>query len=113
MIRPLEETVAERRDYVNRIRESFYPREEREVRYGDRKRNSYSGAEEEREGEFKYSSLGIRTLIAVLLFAAFVYCDKEQISVAHYQTKDLYQQMEWNPLPLNEWMEMLEQNQVK
>ncbi|MCI8484056.1 MAG: hypothetical protein HFH41_06920 [Lachnospiraceae bacterium] len=106
MIRPLEETVAERRDYVNRIRESFYPREERELKYGDRR--SKSSFEEEREGELKYSSLGIRTLIAILLFAAFVYCDKEQIRVAHYQTKDLYKQIEWNPLPLEKWKQLLE-----
>ncbi|EOT27772.1 hypothetical protein C805_01880 [Eubacterium sp. 14-2] len=98
MTKSMNETVAERRDYVNRIRESFY-RED-----SDRRKGAPAG--EERQEEIHFSSLGLRTMIAVLIFAAFVYCDRKQITFQQYKTQDVWKQLEWNPLPLEELEEV-------
>ena len=99
MIKSMEETVTERRDYVDRIRESFY----REV--PDRRKGG--AARENPQEEIHFSSLGLRTMIAVLIFAAFVYCDQKQITFQQYKTQDVWEQLEWNPLPVEELEEVL------
>lgn len=45
-------------------------------------------------------------MIAVLIFAAFVYCDRKQITFQQYKTQDVWKQLEWNPLPLEELEEV-------
>lgn len=90
MVRSVEEAATERKAYVDRMRASFYSQEP------DR------GREQGQEGEPNYSSLGIRTAIAVLIFAAFVYCDQKQITFHQYKTEDVWKQIAWNPLPLEE-----------
>lgn len=109
MIKPLEETAAERRDYVNQIRESFYSGQGEASERGTRSKLSSSEGREE-EGEVGISSLGIRTVIAIVIFVIFVYCDKEQITFHDYKTQDLYTQIEWNPLPIQELAHMLEES---
>lgn len=48
------------------------------------------------------STLGIRTIIAILFFAAFVYCDREEITFHNFSTKEIFSQIEWNPLPIDD-----------
>lgn len=104
MIKSMQEAATERRDYVNQIRASFYPPETNKTKYA----SSYSqqgrtlSERATEEGEIKFSSLGLRTMIAILIFAAFVYCDKEQITFHQYKTQDILKQIEWNPLPTDE-----------
>ena len=68
MMKSLEETVSERRDYVNRIRESFYPGQRESS--GRDVRGKFE--EKEEEGEIRATSLGIRTVIAIFIFAVYV-----------------------------------------
>ena len=104
----MEETVAERRAYVDQIRASFYPEEaEREKTGRTSFWKSSASLEHQEEGEAGYSSLGIRTIIACLIFAAFVYCHQKQISFHQYKAKDVWKQIEWNPLPLEELQETI------
>lgn len=109
MAKQIEETVAQRRAYVDQIRAAFYPEEPSRRNAGKEpfQRNSGYSKEQGQEGEAKYSSLGIRTLVACLIFAAFVYCDKKQVTFLQYDTKDVWKQMEWNPLPLKELEETI------
>ena len=105
----MEETVAERRAYVDQIRASFYPEESGSAQTGKSAfwKNSSFSENQEGEGEAKYSTLGIRTLIACLIFAAFVYCDQKEITFHQYKTKDVWKQIEWNPLPFEELQETI------
>ena len=109
MARQIEETVAQRRAYVDQIRATFYPEEPSRVKTGkEPSQRSFAFSQERgQEGEPKYSSIGIRTLVACLIFAAFVYCDKKQVTFRQYQTADVWKQIEWNPLPLEELEETL------
>ena len=109
MARQIEETVAQRRAYVDQIRATFYPEEPSRGNTGKEpfQRNAPYSQEQGQEGGAKYSSLGIRTLVAVLLFAAFIYCDKKQVSFYQYKTADVWKQIEWNPLPLEELEETI------
>lgn len=97
MEKSLQQTVEERRAYVNQIRSSFQTD------------NSVTGhsafygtMREQEENTIAASTLGIRTVIAILIFAAFVYCDKENITYHNYSTKEVFSQIEWNPLPMEE-----------
>lgn len=97
MDKSLEQTVEERRAYVNQIRSSFQtdqnPTPAQYSLYG-------TMAEQERNLNVT-STLGLRTIIAILIFAAFIYCDKEHLTYQDYSTKDVYSQIKWNPLPIS------------
>ena len=97
MEKSLQQTVEERRAYVNQIRSSFQTDNPTAGHY-----SLYGTMGEREETEPMASTLGIRTVIAILIFAAFVYCDKEKITYHNYSTKDVFSQIEWNPLPLEE-----------
>lgn len=97
MEKSLQQTVEERRAYVKRIRASFDPSESSGSNGYD---SRYGMSEEDRTTEATPNTLGIRTLIAILIFAAFVYCDKERLTFQDYSTKEVFSQIEWNPLPV-------------
>jgi hypothetical protein len=105
MTKQIQETVAQRRAYVDEIRSSFYP--DHPEKQGKESFRRYSSFSEEQEGEMKYSSLGIRTVIAILIFAVYIYCDQRQITFHQYQTRDVLKQIEWNPLPTEELEDMI------
>ena len=90
MVRSMEEAASKRRAYVDQMRASFYSQEP-----------GKAGSQGQEE-EYTYSSLGIRTAIAVLIFAAFVYCDQKQVTFHQYKAEDVWKQIAWNPLPLEE-----------
>ncbi len=97
MEKSLQQTVEERRAYVNQIRSSF------QTSNGtDGYSSLYSTTGEQEENTPMASTFGIRTIIAILIFAAFVYCDKEKITYHDYSTKEVFSQIEWNPLPMEE-----------
>lgn len=105
MVKSVEETVEERRNYVNQIKESF-----RQSPQGNTKEHTYGQREyDESENVMTEvtSSFGFRALIAVLLFAAFVYCDRENITFQNYGTKDVVSQIEWELLPTDELQEVI------
>ncbi len=107
MARQIEETVAQRRAYVDQIRATFYPEGPEGAKAGKEPFQRSRAVPQGQEGEPKYSSLGIRTLVACFIFAAFVYCDKKQITFHEYQAADVWKQIEWNPLPLEELEETI------
>lgn len=109
MTKQMEETVAQRRAYVEQIRSSFYPEAQKKDKPGREPywRNSSFSRQQGQEGELRYSSLGLRTVIAMLIFAAFVYCDQKQIAFHQYKAQDLIKQIEWNPLPTEELEDMI------
>lgn len=105
MIKSIEETVEERRNYVNQIKESF--RQSPQENSGN---EIYGRRDYDESGNVVTevtSSFGFRALIAVLLFAAFVYCDRENITFQNYGTKDIVSQMEWELLPVDELQDVI------
>lgn len=104
MVKSMEETAAERIEYINEIRASFQnPTQNPSASSMDDSRQQGLHAKyQEETASSGFSGLGFRTLIAVLLFAAFVYCDQKKITFQEYETKDVISQIEWNPLPLEE-----------
>ncbi len=107
MEKPLQQTVEERRAYVDQIRSSFKTENSTPVSHY----SSYGTMPEQTEEEPASSTIGIRTIIAVLIFAAFVYCDKEKITYQDYSTQEVFSQIEWNPLPIDEIMKTAETSQ--
>lgn len=109
MERTIEETAAERRAYVNQIRASFQNQAQgmsaNEVH--NVKHREQISAEQGDTMPSVFSGLGFRTILAILLFAAFVYCDQEKITFQQYETKDVISQIEWDPLPLDELKEVI------
>lgn len=104
MEKSLQQSVEERRAYINQIRSSFQTDNSTATGH-----YSLYGTMEEREEQTPATStLGIRTIIAILIFAAFVYCDKEKITYRDYSTKEVFSQIEWNPLPLEEFEEYVQ-----
>lgn len=99
MEKSLQQTVEERRAYVNSVRASFDTQENSSVSYGHS--SKYDIPKEDRNTESMPNTLGIRTIIAILIFVAFVYCDKEKITYHDYSTKEIFSQIEWNPLPMD------------
>lgn len=99
MEKSLQQTVEERRAYVNSVRASFDTQENSSVSYGHY--SKYDIPKEDRNTESMPNTLGIRTIIAILIFAAFVYCDKEKITYHDYSTQEVFSQIEWNPLPMD------------
>lgn len=98
MEKSLQQTVEERRAYVNQVRSSFQTDNSQTPGHY----SLYGTAGEWEEAEPMASTLGIRTVIAILIFAAFVYCDKEKITYHDYSTEEVFSQIEWNPLPMEE-----------
>ena len=103
MEKSLQQTVEERRAYVNQVRSSFqtdYPTTGHYSLYG-------TMGEQEEQAPMA-STLGIRNVIAILIFAAFVYCDKEKITYHDYSTQEVFSQIEWNPLPMDKLEEYVQ-----
>ena len=101
MVKSLEESAAERRSYIEQARAAF--------------QNPVQGRDQEYQKEepvVSYSTFGIRIVIAVLLFAAFIYCDQEKITFQCFGTKDLIKQIEWNPLPTEELEKLLKDVEI-
>lgn len=101
MVKSLEESAAERRSYIEQARAAF--------------QNPVQGRNQEYQKEepiVSYSTFGIRIVIAVLLFAAFIYCDQEKITFQGFGTKDLIKQIEWNPLPTEELEKLLKDVEI-
>ena len=95
----LEEAAQGRKEYVNRVRESFSP-----------PAGVYGAPEPEagREGEAEGASgFWTRALIAALLFAAFVYCDRENVAFWSYGSEAVVSQIEWEMLPTEEIRDMI------
>lgn len=88
MEKSLEESARERRYYVEQARAAFKSQEQEHI--------SESVQEEIAGGN---STLGIRFVIAILLFACFVYCDQEKVTFQGIGAKEVIQQMEWKPFP--------------
>ncbi len=102
MEKSLDEAAAERRDYVEQVRASFY-----EPSAGRSMGGAYRyGAGQESEFPPLAFGFGARLVVAILLFAAFVYCDQNSITFQTYGTADIVQQIEWDPLPVGQFMEM-------
>ncbi len=96
MIKSFEESARERRNYVEQVRAAFH--------------NSGQEQAMEENGEVPMrgtSTLGIRFVIAILLFACFVYCDQEQIVFHGIGTKEVVQQISWKPFPTQKLEELL------
>ena len=78
-------TLEERRRNINKIKASFGEPGKSE-RYGD---ISYGSPEE--EGSIASGFFKLRLLLAAALFAAFVYCDQNQIKIFTYTTQEVGQ----------------------
>lgn len=101
MVKSLEESAAERRSYIEQARAAFQnPQQEHNQGY------------QREEAVVGYSTLGIRIVIAILLFAAFIYCDQEKITFQGFGTQDLIKQIEWNPLPMEELEKLLKDIEI-
>lgn len=108
----MHQTPEERRAYINQVRASFQASGSQAALHnasGFPVAMDSSG--EETEGDALTSTLGIRTIIAILIFAAFVYCDQEKITYRDYTTQEVFSQIEWNPLPVEEMLEKAEKQQ--
>lgn len=95
MNKSFEQAAQERKDYIRQIRASFetnYPVSPSPVK-------TYDAVAEIPEEKTTSSTLGIRTTIAIFIFAVFVYCDKENVTYQNYTTEEVFSQIEWNPLP--------------
>lgn len=98
MDKSMEQTVEERRAYVNQIRSSF----QTDQNPNHAQYSLYGTMAEEQESNLNVTStLGLRTIIAILVFVAFIYCDKEHLTYQNYSTKNIYSQIKWNPLPIS------------
>ncbi len=97
MEKSFEQTAQERRAYIQQIRSSFETNDSVSLN----RSRSYDTFEESSEEREVPSTFGIRTVIAILVFAAFIYCDKEEITYHNFSTKEVFSQIEWNPLPLD------------
>lgn len=96
MVKSLEESARERRSYVEQARAAFHNSGQEQV------------MEENGDVPFKgTSTLGIRFVIAVLLFACFVYCDQEKIVFHGIGTKEVVQQISWKPFATQKLEELL------
>ncbi len=96
MVKSLEETAAERRSYIEQARASFSNPQQAHIRENNM-----------HETTAGFSTLGIRIVIAILLFAVFIYCDQEKITFQGYTTQDVIRQIQWNPLPTEELEKLL------
>ena len=73
MVKSVEESARERRSYIEQARASFQtPGRE------------YEAKQEDEIIPAGNSTLGIRFVIAILLFACFVYCDQEKVVLLYF-----------------------------
>lgn len=96
MVKSLEESARERRNYVEQARAAFHSQGQEQMA---------EPAQEEMIGGS--STLGIRFVIAILLFACFVYFDQEKIMFHGIGAKEVIQQIEWKPFPTEKLEELL------
>lgn len=96
MVKSIEESARERRNYVEQARAAFGNQEQGNV--------SETVRTEPAQGT---STFGIRLVIAILLFACFVYCDQEKITYQGISAQEIVKQVEWNPLPTEKLEELL------
>lgn len=105
----IHQTPEERRAYINQVRASFQTSgSQAAIHNSNGFPAAVDGSGMKHNEEYPSSTLGIRTLIAILVFAAFVYCDQEKITYHDYGTREVFSQIEWNPLPIEEIMESAE-----
>ncbi len=91
MVKSIEESARERRNYVEQARAAFGTHEQ-----------GYGSEPARQEASAGTSTFGIRLVIAILLFAGFVYCDQEKITYQGINAQDVIEQVKWNPLPTEE-----------
>ncbi len=88
MVKSLEESAEERRNYVKQARAAFHNQGQEQ-----------SSEPVQEEAAVGNSTLGMRFVIAVLLFVCFVYCDQENVMFQGIGAKEVVQQIEWKPFP--------------
>lgn len=88
MVKSLEESARERKNYVEQARAAFRNQEQ-----------EYRSEPVQQEFPGGNSTFGIRFVIAILLFACFVYCDQENIMFQGIGAKEVVQQIQWKPFP--------------
>lgn len=88
MVKSIEESARERRDYVEQARAAFGGQEQSNP--------PKAVSTEPQEGT---STFGIRLVVAILLFACFVYCDQEKVTYQGISAQDIVKQVTWDPLP--------------
>ncbi|MCI8495353.1 MAG: hypothetical protein HFI74_06690 [Lachnospiraceae bacterium] len=96
MVKSFEETARERKNYVEQARAAFHNSEQ-----------TYTKEQAPPETVGGTSTLGIRFVIAILLFACFVYCDQEKITFQGIGTQQIVQQIKWKPFPTEKIEEVL------
>lgn len=89
MEKSLEESARKRRAYVEQARAAFGTQTQQPVLENTQPESD----------EGNVSTLGIRCMIALLLFVCFVYFDQEKITFQGISAKEVVHQVEWNPLP--------------
>lgn len=95
MEKSFEESARERRNYIAQARAAFGNQEQSPVP----ETTSAESAE-------STSTLGIRLVIALLLFICFVYCDQEHITFQGIGAQEVVKQVTWNPLPTEKLEEL-------
>lgn len=95
MGKSFEESARERRNYIAQARAAF----------GNQEQSPAPEAASAESAE-SVSTLGIRLVIAILLFICFVYCDQEHISFQGIGSKEVIEQVSWNPLPTEKLEEL-------
>lgn len=95
MEKSFEESARERRNYIAQARAAFGSQEQAPA--------PESASTEPAEIT---STLGIRLVIAILLFICFVYCDQENITFQGIGAQEIVKQMSWNPLPTEKLEEL-------
>lgn len=89
MEKSFEESARKRRSYVAQARAAF-----------EKQTQPYTRENDQTEQDQRTSStLGIRIIIALFLFACFVYFDQEKMSFQGIDAGRVVRQIEWNPLP--------------
>ena len=83
-------TLKERRQYINKVKESFQ-NPNTSVYYQD-----IGNPSSETTANVSIGGFGWRLCVAVVLFAVFVYCDMNQIKIQHYTTEDVGRLIEEN-----------------
>lgn len=98
MVKSLEESARERRNYIEQARAAFHNQEQ-----------GYTQASQpdQEESAVRASTLGVRLVIAAFLFACFVYFEQEKITFFGVDTQEIVRQLEWNPLPTEKLEEIL------
>ncbi|NBH12827.1 hypothetical protein D3Z36_01150 [Lachnospiraceae bacterium] len=96
MVKSIEESARERRCYIEQARASFQaPGQE------------YVTEQEEETVPAGNATLGIRLVIAILLFACFVYCDQEKVTFQGIGAQEVVKQIQWKPFPTEKVEELL------